>query len=355
VADALEVWLIGGYGDVGSTTAAHLLALSDANVVLAGRDADAAQRVASTLGVRARGVGLDITEPGATQRLQSASTVISFTEALPAGLACDLVAAGIGFIDSSADQRYTTELRSGLDRLVAPGAGFVIGAGLVPGLSNVLAADVVANAPSTERIDVVVEMGLGHSHGLAATRWTLANLAGSYAAMVDGMSTSVPAGALRRRFRFDGDSQMTPAIGFGFADQMMIAAEHDLATVRTFLTLQPKPVARLLAATAGSSVGRFVADRSDRFARLFSSLPALGSSGTRLAVEGFDSRATQTGRVHMVSGHDQAQLTAVMVATIAAELFASSRRGYIPVHDLVNRARAVAAISKRAPRTLWTV
>lgn len=350
-----EVWLVGGYGDVGFRTAQHLLALSTTPVVLAGRDLDAAQRAAEQLGRRVRGTSLDIAAPGARRRLGAASAVVSFTEALPVGLACDLVGAGIEFVDTSADQRYTTALRAGLDGVTNPAAGFVCGAGLVPGLSNVLAADLVAAAPSTDRIDVVLEMGLGRHHGLDGTAWALGNLAGSYTAMIDGTSTEVTTGALARSISFGAHTNASRAVGYGFADQTMIAAEHELATVRSFLTLNPAAAAKVLPLVAGSVVGRFVAGHAGRFARLLSLLPAVGDSGTRLAVEGFDRTEALTARVHMVSAHDQAELTGVMVAAIVAKLCGQpQRRGHVPVHDLVDRADAAAIIAERAPRTRWT-
>lgn len=347
-----EVWLVGGYGDVGTKTAGHLLALSNATIVLAGRDHDIARRTAQALGPRVRGERLDITQPDACDRLRTASAVVSLTEALPVDLAGELVRLGVTFIDTSADQKYTRQLGAGLDAVIRPSGGYVVGAGLVPGLSNILAADIVSNAPSTDRIDVVVEVSLGRHHGRQGTAWTLANLAGTYISTIDGIPTEVATGKLARSIRFGDDTRVLSAVGYGFADQTMIASDHELSSARTFLTLNPAFAASLLSRTAGTAVGRFVADHATQFARLASCLPTLGGSGTRLAIEGFERDRTPTRRIHLVSEHDQAELTATMVAAITTRLLGEQqRRGHIRVHQLLDRAAAATVIAQLAPRT----
>lgn len=348
-----EVWLVGGYGDVGTKTARRLLALSDTKVVLAGRDIGAAERIARSLGPRVRGEAIDATRPEATERLLDALVVVSLTEALPVVVACDLVRAGSGFVDSSADQHYAASLCAGLDEVPDPSGAYVLGAGLVPGISNVLAADIVQRAPETVRIDVVLEMGLGRHHGAAGTAWTLAHLAGTYTTVIDGSPTWLEAGELKRSIRFGDDTTKVPAVGFGFVDQTMIAAEHDLATVRSFLTVNPKPVARLLSLVAGTAAGQFVARRAEWWTRSMSVLPTVGSVGTRLAVEGFDRNNNPTRRVHMVSEHDQAELTATMIAACTARLLDDNRQGHVRVHELVTRVGAEAIVGAHLPRTRW--
>ncbi|MFV2034973.1 MAG: hypothetical protein ACC631_07665 [Halocynthiibacter sp.] len=89
-----EIGLIGGYGDVGLKTARHLLNLTDARIVLAGRDPLKAELAARDLGDRVRSGAIDITSEIASARLSNAAIIINLVEACPPEFPSQYTAAG---------------------------------------------------------------------------------------------------------------------------------------------------------------------------------------------------------------------------------------------------------------------
>ena len=177
-------------------------------------------------------------------------------------------------------------------------------------------------------------------------------LAGTYTTTISGIRSEVGTGDLTRSIHFGDDPRALTAVGYGFADQTMIADAHDaLSTVNSYLTLNPAPAAWLVSQMAGTVGGRFVADHARRFAQLASHGPSIGSPGTRLAIEGFDRHSMRTERLHLVSEHDQAELTAIIVAATTGLLSEQHRTGRLDINELLDLPTAAKVIARRAPRT----
>jgi hypothetical protein len=87
-----ELWLIGGYGEVGLRTAARLTKLPGLMVLLAGRDA--ARAAAASQGGDVCGVGLARWSPNAQKRISRAASVANFFEASPPDLSAAIAVAG---------------------------------------------------------------------------------------------------------------------------------------------------------------------------------------------------------------------------------------------------------------------
>ncbi|MCD7059687.1 hypothetical protein [Pelagibacterium xiamenense] len=340
-----EIWLIGGYGDVGTKLARRVLDTSGHRIVLAGRNAAKAETAAASLGRRARGTALD-----ASAGLPSdARIVVNFVEALPPSAAATVVKRGGLYIDASADPEYLTRLEAALPS--GPGLA-VLNAGLTPGLTNVLARDLKEAHPQTRRIDVVLEMGMGRHHGHAAVVWTLAGLGGTYRARRDGVWRTVAPGRERRQVRFAPGERPVPAIGFAFSDQVAIARALDLDEARTFLAVAPASTTRLLGLLAGRRAGAFVARRADAIARLMAALPPLGPVCTRLLVEAFDGSGTKLGAHAMRSG-DQSDITAAMLALAVSAGVTTTAHGVRNFDDIVMLDASKTALEAALPGTAW--
>lgn len=340
-----EIWLIGGYGDVGLKTARMLLDMVDNPLVLAGRNGEAANRAAEDLGPRVRGETLDVS--AATEL--PAGQVLNFVEASPPALAAGVVARGGLFVDASAEPDYLQKLRTAIGE--GPGLA-VLNAGLTPGLTNILAREIVTGAPHTRAIDVVLEMGLGRHHGYSATAGSFRGLAADYRGKRAGEWVTVRPGDERREVRYGPDADPVPAFGFGFSDQQAIAETLDLDTARTFLAFDPAYMTRLSAWIAGGAVGRWAARHAERLTDWMSRMPPAGGVGTRLLVEGLDREGRPTRSIGF-KGADQAEITAIMLSLAMVEGLRGKITGPRNMDAVVPYETARAALNRRLPATRW--
>jgi len=348
-----EIWLIGGYGDVGMRLAAQLLNLEDVQIVLAGRDDGKAQAAARNLDDNVSGVGFDVTSDAAAATLSAASVVINFVEACPTELPGKLAATGVTFIETSADADYLTRIAEGVPSGELKGL-VVLSVGTSPGLTNILARHVAQAAPEMTTIDICVEMSFGRHYGHAATVWFLQNLAGDYPVRIEDRWVRMEPGQLTRKVQFSGEMPAVPGIGFGFSDQAVIARTLDIATVRTFVALAPAFLTRSLGLAAGGFLGRMLARKAPRYARWLHHLPSMGAVSTRIVVEGLDKSGALTGAVRMTSG-DQSDITAAMISLCVERVLEPPVTGVFHLDQFIDAAAAMTRISRDVAGTSWAL
>lgn len=306
-----KICLLGGYGDVGLRLAALLHERTPHIIALAGRDGERADGAARSVGARCRGLALDMRGPGALAQLADMDLCVNLTEATPPRLAADLIANGTHFIDSAASPTYVADLRQAIAAVQVPRAIGVLETGVAPGLTNLLAQGMCVAHPEIRSIDILIELGMGTHHGLAATEWTLQALAQSYPMKTGGQWHKTRTGAISRRFTTDTGS--VRAIGFAFCDQASIARDLELDGVRTFLALDPGWMTRAVGWLSQGSLGNLLARRSGPVARAMRRMPPMGGSGTRLFVEGHNGHGEAIAARRLMAG-PQAGMTASVIA-----------------------------------------
>ncbi|WFF08051.1 hypothetical protein O7622_05620 [Micromonospora sp. WMMD1076] len=229
------------------------------------------------------------------------------------------------FIDISATGPYLDALRAAA---VGP---IVLGAGLVPGLSTILAAALGAD-PGSE-IDVLVMLGAGEQHGPAAVAWT-AGLIGTEVfrppegGTVLNLRTSVreagPDGRTRRYLRAD------------FPDHVLIGAAGGLV-IRSYLTLSSSPMTMAL-----GLIGRMPVLRG-----ALTLAPRIGTDAWHIVA-----RNRQTGAWQQASGFGQSEATG-RLAALAATRISGRRRAVaadvVTMADLVTLNDALEALNHAKP------
>lgn len=314
---AKTICLLGGYGDIGLRVARGLHEDTNDMILLVGRDADRAKRAAFSIGPRCDGFALDVRGHTAAAQLEGAALCINLTEATPPALAAALVANGTHFIDTSATPTYVANLEETINALPGPRATGVLEAGLAPGLTNLLAARMCDIHPDTRSIDILIELGMGTHHGLAATAWTLQALHQTYPVKSRGDWREIRTGAISRRFFLDAESIL--GIGFALSDQKSIARDLDLMGARTFLATSPSWMTKVLHGLSRMPLRRFIGRNSTTLARAIQRLPVMGSQGTRLIIEGRNAQGDVIS-TRSISGGPQADLTASVVTRLALAL-----------------------------------
>ncbi len=342
-----EIWLVGGYGDVGQKTAAHLIAASDLSVVVAGRNRQKAQRVANILGSRARAVVIDVVKPDASSCFPAGSVVVNFVDNAPASFCQSTVVNGGIYLDISASPQYLKSLE---DKLVAsePTGLAVLSVGVAPGLTNILAAALVDRDPKTEQIDICIEMGLGRHHGRSATEWFLRNLSEFYPYFEDGIMREAKTGRVHRRFRFEKNSPPILGIGFGFSDQVSIARRLGIGSVHSFVALDPPWVTGMVSGLISSGLGGLISRNAGKICRLMEMAPLFGKVRTRLLLEGRNSDRDPPSRWVVIAG-DQSDLTAIITGETLKAALNSRKSGVVHSEDVIDARRILYALHQYSP------
>ncbi|MFK4762124.1 hypothetical protein ACI3KS_14425 [Microbacterium sp. ZW T5_45] len=225
------------------------------------------------------------------------------------------VAVAVGetpFIEISATGAYLEALR-----LTASG-GVLLGAGLAPGLSTVLASSV---ANGVDDVDVLIMLGSGERHGPAAVAWTAGLVGtdlyrpaegGSVRNLRESLRAPGPNGRVRRYLRAD------------FPDHVLLNAP-----VRSYLALGSSPMTAAL-----DLVGRMPALRG-----LLTSAPHFGSDAWHVVA-----RNRRTEERREVSGQGQSEATGRLTALATERLVESGTTDAVTMADLITPEECTAVL-----------
>lgn len=212
--------IVGGAGAVGEEVARRLAVQHPGRVCVAGRGAERARVTAQVIGHGARPLTLDANDPTTWSQLEGAALVLACLDQESVAFPSFCLSRGIHYVDITAETSFLLAIESLHELARAHQASAVVSVGLVPGLSNLLAAAVLARATDARGLHVVVELGLGDQHGVAAIDWTLDHLDAPIVQLHDGeasrtrgfaeaMEWRPPGGRSRRVYRFAFPDQHT--------------------------------------------------------------------------------------------------------------------------------------------------
>lgn len=212
-------------------------------------------------------------------------------------------------IDISATGSYLAELAAS-----APLASMVLGAGLVPGLSTVLIAEL--QTATGDSVDVAVMLGSGEKHGAAALAWTARLVGNQIADAVDLR----PVYNFAEHRVFNSPSGRRRYLRADLPDQTLIGQDRGLQ-VRSWLSLS--------STIATSSLGLV---RRVPWARgLIRHLPPFGSQDW--VVTALNRRTGET--VH-AAGIGQSHATGVITALAAAAVIENPPTRPVALHALLD-------------------
>ncbi|MFI6042633.1 hypothetical protein ACIA8C_13425 [Nocardia sp. NPDC051321] len=213
----MNVLVLGGYGAVGGH-AVRLLRADGLPVLAAGRDRARADAL------------LDLSDvAGFESALDGVAAVLNCAGAEDIRLAEVCAGRGIPFLDISATSEYVRSLED----VAGP---VVLGVGLAPGLTTLLAVDAWSSHRSP--IDIMIGLGSGERHGDAAAAWTYGLLGKHFS---DPNGTSVRNFTSPRHFEVPEDSgyQSASAVRADFADQHRLTRDFGVP-VRTYLRMDTR-------------------------------------------------------------------------------------------------------------------
>ncbi|NOX72779.1 MAG: hypothetical protein GXP03_03850 [Alphaproteobacteria bacterium] len=244
--DRSAILIVGGYGQVGLAIARQLAPQFPGRVIVAGRSREKAGQAAAALGQDAKARKIDVFAPVAATSLDNVALVLMCLDQRDTKFVEQCLTLGIHYVDITANLDFLYALEK-LDPIAkANAACAVLSVGVSPGLSNMLARRAVANAGPVERIDILLELGLGDAHGKAALEWMFDNLDRRFEVREAGQMQQVQSFAEARALRLP-DQKNRPAYRFSFPDQVVVARSLDIASVSTWIRFESRMVTWLFA------------------------------------------------------------------------------------------------------------
>lgn len=317
-----SILVVGGYGQVGRVVSRMLATHRPGAVVAAGRSYEKAAAFATQTGgaVRPRRLDLDVPDE-LDAALDSVRLVVSCVERPNDTLPRAALKRGIGYVEVGASLDALQRTLALNEIAIRTNAPAIASMGLVPGLSNILAADLARRlGRRIKQVDVFVMLGLGDTHGVDATRWLLERMDAPFAVPTpDGLRCVHPLSE-PVAVRFPGEQRSRVTYRFDFADQHVLPETVGTAGASTRICFDSRFVTRLFGAVPRLGLARIVSKLPPAVvARALDWLP-FGSDGYALLVvaEGRDGTVLRSG----VTGQKEAWATGVLTAAAAEALLA---------------------------------
>lgn len=331
----MKTLVLGGYGNFGARICRALAGNADIGLLVAGRDAGQARRLADTLGERASAVPIDCNAPDFGQALAALGVNLLIHTAGPFqeqsyAVALAAARAGAHYIDLADGRRFVCDFPRALqDAFQQAGRTGISGASTVPALSSAVVDHLSAGWQALHAIDTCIAPAQTASRGKATLAAVLSYCGKPVRVWRGGQWTQAPGWAAPERVEFKRlrarigalcdipDLELFPA-RYGVRDRVMFRAALEVAaTQRAFAVLaalrgmgllkQPERLAGIL----------------DRIGRVFDPLGTpLG--GMVVRVEGLDHAGRPARRAwHIAADNDDGPEIPCMATIVLARKLAA--------------------------------
>lgn len=319
-----EILIVGGYGQVGRAIAERLAPLFPNRVVVAGRDSHKAKRAAAEIGRGTRARAVDITGECSATALDKVMLVLVCLDQTDTHFVEYCLACGVHYLDISANSAFFSRVEQ-LDMLAKRNAAAAaLSVGVAPGLTNLIAARARQRMDHVDRIDIVVELGLGDRHGRAAVEWMLDNLDAEFHVRRDSRNVTVRSFEDSIDLAIPGQGGPRPAYRFNFSDQHVIGRTLDVPTVSSWVRFDSRTSTWLIAKSVRAGLARLLRRRRWRKRAVWLFMNAhLGSDVCGVAVRAEGRTNTRAHSLTLgVVGRKEAQMTAIIAAETARQILA---------------------------------
>lgn len=317
-----KILIIGGYGQVGRAIAKRLAPSFPKRVIVAGRHEGKAKAAASEIGHGTEARAVDITGRETVAALDGVTLALVCIDQTDTRFVEQCFARGICYLDISADYAFLSRIER-LDGVAKQaGASALLSVGVAPGLTNLLAARACDKMQRVERIDILLEVGLGDRHGKAAVEWMFDNLDADYEVRENGRATSVRSFGESLDLRLPGYETARAAYRFNFSDQHVIGRTLDVPSVSTWVRFEDRFSTWAFAKSSQMGLGRLLRRRWWRRLAVWLFMNVhMGSDvcGVAVRVTGRAKDDRETLTVGVI-GRREALMTAVVAAETARQV-----------------------------------
>ncbi len=164
--DTGDILIVGGYGVVGRRIAALLAPRFPDRVLIAGRDETRSRELCRELGQGARPRRIDLNDALSIEAaLDGVGTVMTCVAQREQHLLRAAIARGVGYTDIAPRLAFWQGVREMTADARRTGARIILGAGLSPGISNMMAQTLARAAGRVDRVETAILLSLGDEYG----------------------------------------------------------------------------------------------------------------------------------------------------------------------------------------------
>src|SRR5262245_16122748 len=164
--------IAGGYGVVGRRIASLLAPHYPGRVVIGGRRVDVARREAARIDFGTQARDLDVnSHDSVAAALDGMDVVVSCVDQLEPHLLLLCAQNGLAYTDITPHLAFRSDIENVDTQARQSGARILMGAGMAPGIANVMAAWLAHHVESVQAIETTVLLSIGDEYGAASTEF----------------------------------------------------------------------------------------------------------------------------------------------------------------------------------------
>ncbi len=185
-----QVLILGGSGRIGSSVAADVVAHTQANVTITGREVATGQAISDRLGPRVEFLALDLADSGQLEAaIQAANLVIHCAGPFhyrDATVLKTCIEQGVDYLDVSDHRSFTQKALAYKDAATAAGITAIVNTGIFPGISNSMVRHDVEQLDVAEQIHLSYVVAGSGGAGITVMRTTFLGLRHPFESWIDG-------------------------------------------------------------------------------------------------------------------------------------------------------------------------
>jgi saccharopine dehydrogenase (NAD+, L-lysine-forming) len=313
-----KIMIIGGHGQVGQYITR---ALNGEALVLAGRSQEKMTAFIKANGIDGEIRILDIQDPDWTL-LEDVKTLIVCVDQTDTKLIKYCNKNDMVYMDVTANSDFINQVH----KLNIDQASVVLGIGLAPGITNLLAHELTKYLTPPAEVQLHVILGMGDKHGDEAISWTLKQFTSPY---VHKKYKQLKPFAISSATRYKNKS--FPTYNFNFVDQHMLNRRKEDVIYTTYFGFDVAFLSRLLHFMQKANMMHvFKWNWIQSAIRKTMKKPFMGSNM-------FMASAESQGKTIRVIGKDEARFTGLVAGEAAKVLVSSNLQpGCLGIEDLIS-------------------
>ena len=356
--DRSGILIVGGYGQVGRLIADRLAPLFPGRVIIAGRRFDKAEAAATGIahGVKAR--ALDIFAADSQCALDDVALVLVCLDQTDTRFVEQCLSRGLHYVDISADHSFLSKVEKLDDLAKHNGSTAMLSVGTAPGLTNLLAGRAGGMMERLDRIDILLEFGLGDHHGQTAVEWMFDNLDATYEVTEKGRAKSVRSFGDSINIRLPGQKNERPAYRFNFSDQHVLGRTLDVPSVSTWIRFDGRVSTWLFAKLSRAGLGRLLRRPLWRKIAVWLFMNVhMGSDMCGVAVRAGGRAMNGSKNLTIgVTGRKEALMTAIIAAETARQILSTNLEpGVFHSEQAIALDPVISALKKDVPNLVVTL
>jgi hypothetical protein len=313
-----KIMIIGGHGQVGQYITR---ALKEEALVLAGRSQEKITAFMKTNGINCEIRILDIKDPDWTL-LEDVKTLIVCVDQTDTKLIKYCNENAMVYMDITANSDFIHKVLA----LDINQASVVLGIGLAPGITNLLAHELTKYLTAPAEVQLHVILGMGDKHGDEAISWTLKQFTSPY---FHKKYKQLKPFSMSSSTRYK--NKLLPTYNFNFVDQHMLNRRKDNVIYTTYFGFDVAPLSRFLHLMQKANMmnvfhWKWIQSAIGKTMKK----PIMGS-------DMFMASAEAQGKILRVIGNDEAKFTGLVAGEVAKVLVSSNLQpGCLFIEDVIS-------------------